>query len=521
MLVLLTAWLWSPTLKFGFVYDDHLQIESNPQMQSWIGLGQALREPLWMQLGPEKASPYHRPLFLLALFVQRMLFGTYPLLWHLVSICLHIFVVLALFLFLCMELRRTLPAFSGACIFACSPLATETISWVSASSESLYTLFVLLALCALSFSRRTATPQGVLLLRITSAGALKLAVFAKETAIVGVLVALLYEVLILDRKLRSSTAPHYLPLAIPLAAFLWIHSFLHHADTRSIAEVLSLTPYISLLAFRKLVWPVPVSEFYDLWVDQAHPITSAAMHIISLAGIAGVMLWIRARSKFAAWALPVVILPLAAVIAGAFFFRDYDLFHDRYLYLSLAGIAMLIAALVAKSVSRTELRLLAIGITAIVVCAEAWQSRIASAQFANDASLFSHAIEVAPHNIVAMQLLAETALVSKDCHTAIEAYQRAQQLRPDLWKTSFYLGIGDLRCEMAESAEGAFAQAAAVNGATAEQRALAWYELGRLQFDKGDLTDSLTSLSKAASLDPSSHKIKSVLAQILSSHQHL
>jgi len=519
-LTLLTAWLWSPALYFGFIYDDHLQIESNRQIQSWSGLGQALREPLWTQLGPERASPYYRPLFLLMLFFQHMVFGSHPLLWHLVSICLHIVVVLALFLFLLLHFRRLFPAFGGACVFACSPQATEAVSWVSASSELLYTLLVLLALCAVSLSCRSSTPRGALTLRLTSAVALTLAVFAKETAIVAVVLALSYEFLFNNRKLRRSTVLTYLPLVIPLTAFLWIHSSLHRVDTRSIAEVLSVTPFVFLLAFRKLIWPIPVSEFYDLWIDQAHSLASVAMHAASLIGIAGIILWIGMRSKFAAWALLVVVLPLVAVCLGTFVLRDYDLFHDRYLYLSTAGMAMLIAALVAKAERSAQLRALAIGILAIVLCAEAWQSRIASQQFRNDASLFSHAVEVAPHNIVALQLWAETAIEKQDCNSAIEAYQRAQKLRPDLWKTSFFLGIGYLRCERNESAASAFGQAAIVNGATAEQSALAWYELGRVQLVQGNLADSLTSLRKAASLDPASQKIQTLLAQNLSMQQH-
>lgn len=519
-LVLSTAWLWSPTLHFGFVYDDHLQIESNQQIQSWNGLGQALREPLWAQLGSERASPYYRPLFLLALFFQHMLFGSYPLLWHLVSISLHILVALALFLFLLLHFRRLFPAFGGACIFACSPLTTEAVSWVSASSELLYTLFVLLALCAVSLGYRSSTPRGAFTLRLTSAFALTLAVFAKETAIIGVLLILSYEFIFLNRKLRHSRALAYLPLMIPLVAFLWIHSPINHADIRSIAEVLSVTPFVSLLAFRKLIWPMPVSEFYDLWINQAHSLVSVAIQVASLTGIAGIILWIGMRSKFAAWALLVVVLPLAAMCLSTFFLRDYDLFHDRYLYLSAAGMAMLIAALVAKAEHSAQLRAFAIVIIAIVLCAEIWQSRVASQQFCDDASLFSHAVQVAPHNIVALQLWAETAIQRKDCNTAIEAYQRAHELRPDLWKTSFFLGIGYLRCEMNESAASAFGQAAIVNGATAEQGALAWYELGRVQLVQGNLDDSVTSLRKAASLDPASHKIQALLAQILSRPQH-
>src|ERR1700761_6931062 len=54
ILATLSALVWFPALRFGFVYDDHLQIESNPQLQSFSGIAQALHEPLWAQLGPEK-----------------------------------------------------------------------------------------------------------------------------------------------------------------------------------------------------------------------------------------------------------------------------------------------------------------------------------------------------------------------------------------------------------------------------------------------------------------------------------
>jgi tetratricopeptide (TPR) repeat protein len=492
LIALLTLWVWSPALHFSFVYDDHLQIESNPQLQSWNGLGNALREPVWTQLGSGKASPYYRPLFLVVLFVEHISFGSNPFLWHLVSIGLHTLVALALFLFLVLQFGRLLPGCIGACIFACSPLATEVVSWISACSESLYTLLFLCALCGLVLSARTKNPAAAFALRLASACALALAVFAKETAIAAVVLALAYEYFFLVRKPRLTTMLVYAPLILPLAAYLWIHPSVHRADSRSIAHVLSAIPYVCGLAFQKLVWPVPVSEFYDVWIDQAHSFASMALHIGVLICILGAILWLAFRSKFVAWALAVVVLPIIMAVAGILVFRDYDLFHDRYLYLSSTGVAMLIATLVARIEARPRMRLMITAVVTLALCVEVWQSRLNSQQFRDDMSLFTHAVEVAPNNVVAIQLLAETAIGRSDCQTAIDAYQRAY----------------------------AFGHAAIIPGATTEEAALAWYELGRVNLIQQDVPSALISLRKAASLDPASHKIRSLLAQILSEKQH-
>ena len=181
---------------------------------------------------------------------------------------------------------------------------------------------------------------------------------------------------------------------------------------------------------------------------------------------------------------------------------------------------MLIAAVLARAEARQRLRLITTAIVALVLCVQVWQSRIASLQFRDDAPLFSRAVEVAPHNIVALQLMAEAAIGRSDCSTAIEAYQQAQQLRPDLWKTTFFLGIGYLRCGKSVQAGDAFSHAAIVPGATTEEAALAWYELARINLIQQDAGGAVIALRKAASLDPASRKIQTLLTQILSEQQH-
>lgn len=518
-LIAFTAWLWSPALHFGFIYDDHLQIESNLWIQSWSHIGSLLREPLWSQSGPEHASPYYRPIFSLLLLIQYTLFGPNPEPWHLVSIALEGIVTLSLFSFLLIQWGQWLPAFAGAIFFACSPSTAEVVDWVSASDEALYTLLILLALCALALSARTAHPLRALLLRFCSAGFLVLAVLAKETAVIGVVLALAYEFLLVRESRRGQSPRGLWIFSIPLAVFLLTHHSLHAPEARSSVQALIVMLYAPVLALRKLLWPLPVSEFYDLWLNQPHSGVAIALHIGILLLAATALLWTALRSRFVAWALLVIILPIAAAIVGVWFFRDYDLFHDRYLYLPMAGLAMLIAAGMTRVTTRPRLLRPFVAILAIVLCAEAWLCRSVAQQFSSDMSLFSHAVHVAPRNILAWQLFADTELKMGDCRTAIGSYQQAEQLRADLWKTSFFLGVAYVRCGMAVPAAQSFTRAATVDGATAEQSALAWYEVGRAYITQGKLPAAETALHQAIVRDPGSVKIRNLLGYISSLRQ--
>ncbi len=516
-LALVTFGVWSPALHFGFVYDDHLQVVANPWIQSWSYLGQLLRQPLWAQLGAEHASPYYRPFFAFLLLTEYTILGANPALWHLASVALHVLVVLAIFGFLLLHFGRWLPAFCGACVFACSPVAAEVVNWISAFDDALFALLILLALCAVAAGVRSEDVRRRAVLRFVSAGLLVLAVLSKETGVVGIALVAGYEWLFAPAGRRGRMVRQW-PLLIPAAVLLVSHPW-PHGSGRSLAQAASVVPYAAALALKKLVWPLPVSEFYGLWFGQPHPAGSLALHVAALAIMAGVLVWAGMRSRWIAFAALTIVLPLGVAFVGIRYFRDYDLFHDRDLYLPLAGIAMLIAGGAARLAVRPRLMGAVLAGLALLAAGEAWLSRSVSKQFSSDVSLFSHAVEVAPRNVLALQLLAEAELRMGDCETAIAHYRQAEVLRPDLWKAVFFPGVADARCGRNAAAAAAFARAAEVPGATTEQAALAWYELGRARLAQGDAGGARTALEQAGERDPESRKIRSLLAQIGASEQ--
>lgn len=510
-LVVIIVCIWSPILHSGFIYDDHLQIVSNPDIQSISQIGSLLTKPLWSQLGPSKASSYFRPLFSLLLMGEYLLFGPNPVLWHLASLALHVLVVVSLFAFLLLLFHRVVPAFIGAVLFGLSPGTAEVVSWVSASDESLYTLLILLALCAISLWFRTTDATQRRLLRVASLLLLSLALFAKETAIVGIPIAIAYERFLYGRK-KAKSMLSWLVLALPLFALAIGHLRSRVTDTVPASEVLATMPFITTFAIKKLVWPMPVAAFYDLWFDQKH-----SMLLIVTAGFAAILLsfamvrFFLRPYRFAAWASLVVFLPVIVWMLSIRLLGDYAMLHDRYLYLAYSGEAMLVAYVMTLGNRRLTLSIGAASLLIVIV--ESIQVRPVIEQYRDDISFFSHAVGIAPKNLMAIQLLGEAELHQRNCAAAQRTYISAEQVRPDLWRSPFYLGIAYMHCGMAGPASDAFTRATTINGATTEEYALAWYELARVRLIQKDPKGAQNALAQAALRDPGSKKIQFLINQ--------
>src|SRR5437879_9675627 len=177
---LAAALVFLPTLRFGFVNDDHAQIENNPQVRSWSYLPRILTTDMWSQKGADHEGFFYRPLFSVWLLFLYSISGVTTSLWHLASIALHVLTTFLVFKLIDKHLRNNLAASIGALLFAIHPIHIEAVSWVSAANELLYTICILGSLLLLQESNTDSWDK-------KSYGALILwaaALFFKETAVV-------------------------------------------------------------------------------------------------------------------------------------------------------------------------------------------------------------------------------------------------------------------------------------------------------------------------------------------------
>lgn len=132
--------VYLPSLGGGFLYDDVHVVVGNRAIRDLTAIGTILRyEP-------------SRPLLVLTWALNYAVGGLRPWSYHLVSVLIHAgnaAFIASLFLWMALRSGHPQPrraAALGACLFAASPMAAETVAYVSSRSTALATLFGLASL---------------------------------------------------------------------------------------------------------------------------------------------------------------------------------------------------------------------------------------------------------------------------------------------------------------------------------------------------------------------------------------
>jgi protein O-mannosyl-transferase len=430
---------YSGTLRYEFVYDDGDFIVRNHYLTSWKYFPNLFTEHLWSHRDYNRMGIYYRPLFSVWALISRSLLGLNSTAWHLLILLMYFGVVAMVYMLVRRLLKDDITAGFAALVFALNPLHMETAAWVCGASESLLALLLLPsfllylksqdAKLAGAEHRQSRTKWGLL-----SLGFFVAALFAKETAIVLPAIIFAYEMICgrdstehsAEQIQSASRIQTFLGQAIKatkqILPFIAI-SAIYVAIRGIVLGILIYQPakqplLIRLLTIpsllwgyvRLLVWPVGLSEFYDTpyvltpgFSEFVLPLVGVILGIIVLA-------WAISRVKdqgekrMLVFACAWIVIPILPVLnVGAF--RTGDLIHDRYLFLSTMGFAMLVGYGLRKvKLGSGELfglprfqALLALLLAGGLGVATAYQH----VYWANDIVLFHHSLSVAPGNEIA------------------------------------------------------------------------------------------------------------------------
>ncbi len=520
LLTLVTACLWWRCTTFDFVYDDHAQIQVNPRIQSVSYVHELLTQPLWEQLGPHRASHYYRPAFSLLLLSQYLLFGLNPVAWHFISLALYVLVTLSVFLLLWLLFDMILPALGGSLLFAVTPIHAEVVSWVSASDESLFSLFLLLSLCSLAAADKTTTQRSRLLWVSLAAILFGFSLAAKETAMGAGLILVAFG-LIQSRRRRRTAIDATLVYFVPATLYLIVRWLVLGGTTlpdqpRTLLTVVSLLPSLALLSIRQLLWPGNLSFFYDVKPVVNGWVLAAGVAAILLA--ATCMYQAYKKAPIWLWIISVLFFPLLPWLIALFYLSDSVLFQNRYLFLPSLAVAVSAAFLLSRIPNRPSAKW-AFSTGFLVLCvAMALEAHKAMSLFENDIVLLRRSVNVAPQNVAAWGLLGDAEAKMGDDHNARLFYQKAVALQPDRWDTNFHLAMDYLKHGRKEDAHESLRKSLASQFAKPAERALSWFEMGRIEAAEGRTSDAEHSFLEAEKLEPSSKKVQAELAKLTEGH---
>lgn len=145
-----------PTLQNGWVnWDDGAYVLRNPLIWdlSWEGLKN-------MFTTPEQVGLYH-PLTLLSLAVDHTVWEKEAFGFHLTNLLLHLVNVSLVFVVMQRLSGKATLAFLVALLFGMHPMHVESVAWISARKDVLYTLFWLLSLWAYLNHRKSKTGRWI------------------------------------------------------------------------------------------------------------------------------------------------------------------------------------------------------------------------------------------------------------------------------------------------------------------------------------------------------------------------
>ncbi len=432
LLVLVTAWTYRDLRIHDFLlYDDNEYVVEHPVIRkgvTWEGLVYVFTQP--------HHATWH-PLTGLSHLVDVSLFGLSAPAHLAVNLAWHCANAVLLFLLGRQLLGSIGASFWIAGAFALHPLHVESVAWVAERKDVLSTFFALVALLAYVDFVRSGRRRSWRMMYAAYAAAL----LAKPMVVTLPLLLLLLDVWPLERvPLGQSSATEWRRLVqekLPWFALAFVVGLATIATqaARGAVEPLEASPLsfrignaciAYVLYLRDTLWPARLAVFYprqSLTLDEFAP--AAAL----LAGMTAVAWICRLRYPWM-WVGWLWYLLTIAPVSGILQVGDQAR-ADRFTYLSLTGIFLMVACLVrAWAKGKPVRQLLAFVVGAAVLALWALLTASQTRHWRNTETLFRRALQVTEGNHVAHANLGAYLLRQGRTEEALEHLHHAIALRP-------------------------------------------------------------------------------------------
>ena len=506
VLVVAALVAYHPAWHGGFVWDDDHHITA-PALRSVGGLWR-----IWFDLG---ATEQYYPVVHTILWGLYRICGDQPTGYHLVNIVLH---ATSAYLFAVILRRLAVPgAAVAAVIFALHPVHVESVAWVTEIKNTVSGVFYLWA--ALLYLRFDET-------RRARTYALALAVFviallakANTSALpAGLLVVFWWQRgrLSWSRDVRPLIPFFVLGLVAGVGVAWFVYALVgaHGAEFHlTIIERVLVAGRAILFYLGKLVWPAGFIFNYPRW-DVRPDVWWQYLYPAALAALAGALWWWRGRSRAPLAALLFFGLTISpgVGIVNLYIFR-YAFVWDHFQYLASFGIFAIAAAGLVTAARRWRVPAadgVMMAVVGVPLACLTWQQ---ASEYRDAETLYRATIAANPASFMAHNNLGAVLDTEHRKAEAVEQYQEAARLEPDMAPPHNNLGKALLDEGRIEDARREFAEAVRLDPTSAKAHA----GLGDALAREGHPADALTELSESLRLEPDVEETHNNLGVVLDS----
>jgi tetratricopeptide (TPR) repeat protein len=528
----ITILLYWPVQNYQFNdFDDAQYLTQNPHIQN----GLTLQSVAWA-FTTGYAGNWH-PLTWLSHMGDVQVFGLNAGGHHFTNLLIHVANAILLFLILrCWTGSIWRPAFVAA-LFAWHPMHVESVAWVAERKDVLSAFFWLLTMLAygeyVKSTRRSASPVqtkpwGAKRPYLLTLFLFTLGLLSKPMVVSLPLILLLVDYWPLRRigfpfafKEVTPLILEKFPLFLLTAASCFI-TFLAQKKSGAVQSLQNLTLYdrlgnaiVSYARYLgKLFWPIDMAVLYPF--TRRLPLAEVFMAGLLLLLITTLAVRLAKKSPPLIvgwlWFLIALIPVIGLVQVGE------QAMADRFTYIPSIGLFVMVAwapSLFASSARNFELVTSALSALVLAACVLAARHQLAF--WRDSITLFTHAIQVAPNNVIAECDLGLALAEQGHIEEAVAHERKAIQINPSYLAAQNNLGI------LLEQ-EGKWDEAAAPLLAALKIDSNydeAYYNLGAISLHEGRLDEAVARFRKAVSLNPQYDKAMANLGMALAQQGHL
>ncbi len=425
----------------AFVYDDDLQISSNPLIHSLMNIPYFFMGGSFFDAGTgQLLSVFYRPFASTVFTLLYPLSGGQPFLFHLFQLSLHITNTCLVYFLFRRFFKQTL-SFFLALVFLVHPINQEAVVYISDLQENLFFFFGMMAL--LISTKKIASIRKIILVNIF----LLLALFSKETAFVFGPIILIYLYIYKKQNLTKNFA---LTTLGTIAFYIYLRFFVVHTAkiTEALAPIMQATLPERLITLPAIFYYYLKTFFFPSQLALGHSwvVTSFTFEqfylpiivdLIFLSSIFFCGIWIKHNTKlfrayllFISWfilgfAAHAQIVPLDLTVA------------DRWFYFPSIGIIGMIGILLSVNWQIKIRRKVIIVAAVIIIILLSFRTMVRNTNWVNMLTLCLHDLQIVPEAYNVQSACGSELLKIGEYEKAKKHYAKAAALAPT-WGSNWY-----------------------------------------------------------------------------------
>lgn len=353
---------------------------------------------------------------------------------HVMSLMFHILNGVLVYKFAELILKDNLKALICTLIFCFHPLQVETVAWVSAKNNLVYSVFFLLGL--IYYSKFII--DGVKKYYSYALLFFILSVLSKPSAICFPLVLPLLDYLLKQKTDLKSLVVNKIPFII-VAVILGVATiytrtedkFINQNHAYAIHERIGYAGYAILQYIYKFFIPINLSVIYPYPQDKVVSMIVGYIIIVLLAF--GLYKLYKSSSKIIFFGISFFIINLLLVLQFIPF--GEVLTADRYMYLPIIGICMALLSIIPLKEKQFKIT----GIALVLVFGSLTFMR--ASVWKNSISLYSDIIKKYPHSFVALNSLGAEYMLNKNYDMSLRYLNAAINENTEYYKGYYNRGL--------------------------------------------------------------------------------